>query len=65
MELPQSNAEKKGEIFTKYFGSEPEKKIEIIDVRKVHPGTWRQLKRDRVLRIRKSIQTRGVLSLNF
>jgi hypothetical protein len=65
MELPRSNAEKMAEIFTKYFGSEPEKKIEIIDVGKVHPGTWRQLRKDGVLKIRKSIQTRGVLPLSF
>jgi hypothetical protein len=63
--VPRSHADKMADLFAKYFGNEPEKRIEIIDVSKVHPGTWRQLRKDGVLKIRKSIQTRGVLPLSF
>jgi hypothetical protein len=63
--VSRSHADKMADLFAKYFGNEPEKRIEIIDVSKVHPGTWRQLRKDGVLKIRKSIQTRGVLPLSF
>ena len=63
--LPKSHEQKLADIFIHYFGSDPEKRIEIIPVDQVKIGTWRQIRKDGVMKIRKSIQTRGVLPLSF